>query len=94
MSDPAFKFTDASNSVVSRTWPDGRCQSCSIEATEYKDWVTLGNTPLPADPPQPAVPDPLAVLTQAVKDKTGLTDADLQAAAAKVVAAHAATVPQ
>lgn len=50
MSDPIFKFVDSKNRVVSRTWPDGKQESHSIEAQEYQKWLAAGNTPLPADP--------------------------------------------
>lgn len=49
-----WKFTDASNRVVARTLPDGRTESCLVEA--IADWIAAGNTPDPADPPPiPAV---------------------------------------
>ena len=50
MNNPVFKFTDATNSVVSRTLPDGRCESYSVAAEEYQKWVAAGNAPKPADP--------------------------------------------
>jgi hypothetical protein len=53
VSDPVFKYVDATEQVVSRTWPDGRLDSCSVLAQEFLDWVAAGNTPLPPDPSEP-----------------------------------------
>jgi hypothetical protein len=35
--------------AVTRTWPDGRQESCLVTAEEYLAWVTEGNEPEPAD---------------------------------------------
>lgn len=35
--------------IVSRTWSDGRQESCLVTAPEYLKWLEEGNTPLPAD---------------------------------------------
>lgn len=92
MSDPVFKFTDATNMVVSRTWPDGRCESYLVAAQEFKAWVAAGNVPSPADPAVPAQPQPttegiqvqLDALTTALKAKNVVTSADLAAAATPI----------
>ena len=60
------------------------------EDRNVADWIARGNQPAPADSVPVADPDPVMVLQQAMKDKVGLTDAELQQAAAKVAAAEAA----
>ncbi len=35
--------------VVSRTWPDGKQESCLVTTPEYLAWLAEGNTPLPAE---------------------------------------------
>jgi len=45
-----WKFTDNTNRVVFRTNLDGSMESHMVEAQVIQDWITLGNTPTPADP--------------------------------------------
>ena len=53
MNEPTWKLyrrigqTEAD--AVTRTWPDGRQESCLVTAEEYLRWLEAGNTPLPAD---------------------------------------------
>jgi len=53
MSEPTWKLyyrlgqTEAD--AVTRTWPDGKQESCLVTAEEYLAWLAEGNTPLPAD---------------------------------------------
>jgi len=35
--------------VVTRTWPDGKQESCLVTAEAYLEWLAEGNTPTPAD---------------------------------------------
>jgi hypothetical protein len=53
MSEPTWKLLPLSigqiTQVVSRTWPDGKQESCLVTATEYLAWLAEGNTPLPPD---------------------------------------------
>lgn len=53
MSEPIWKIVgkaaDGTTDVVSRTWPDGKLQSCLVTAFEYLEWLAEGNTPLPAE---------------------------------------------
>ena len=55
MSEPIWKIVgkaaDGTTDVVSRTWNDGKAESCLVTAPEYLAWVAEGNTPLPADEP-------------------------------------------
>lgn len=46
-----WKYTDATQLIVSRTSQDGRCESALVTSTEVQKWLSEGNTPLPADPP-------------------------------------------
>lgn len=56
MTEPIWKIVgkaaDGVTDVVSRTWPDGRGESCLVTAAEYLAWLAEGNQPLPADAPQ------------------------------------------
>ena len=53
MSEPIWKIVgkaaDGTTDVVSRTWNDGKAESCLVTAPEYLAWVAEGNTPTPAD---------------------------------------------
>lgn len=74
MSDPIFKFVNASNRAVSRTWPSGKVESYSVDATEYQEWLTLGNIPLPADPaPAPIDQGDLDQIQKQLKAAVNLT---------------------
>lgn len=55
MSDPIWQYANDDNTIVWREWPDGRGESCLVEA--IADWLAEGNTPNPYVPPPPA-PEP------------------------------------
>ena len=64
MTDPVWQFANADNSVVLRTWPDGRQESCLVEVIQ--DWLSEGNTPNPyVPPPEPAPLTPAEKLAAA-----------------------------
>ena len=67
-----WKYTDATNTVVFRN--NGKYESCLVSA--IADWIALGNTPDPADPPT-------AGQVQSAKDAT---DAAAAKSDAKLVA--------
>ena len=52
MNEPTWKLyyrigqTEAD--AVTRTWPDGRQESCLVTADEYVKWLEAGNTPKPS----------------------------------------------
>lgn len=50
MSDPRFKYTDATNSSVRRIWPDGRCESHLLQAETVQRWIAENGPPDAADP--------------------------------------------
>lgn len=73
MSDPIWQYANPENTVVWRGWPDGRQESCLVEAIQ--SWIDEGNTPNPYVPPPPAPePTPAEKLAAA-----GLTVDDLKA---------------
>lgn len=74
MSDPVWQYIVPDNSVVWREWPDGRQESCLVEAIQ--DWIAEGNTPNPYVPP-PAPPEP--TITEKLAS-VGLTIDDLKIA--------------
>lgn len=48
-----WKYTDITNTVVSRSLDNGSTESCLVSA--IADWLSEGNTPEPADiPPAPS----------------------------------------
>jgi hypothetical protein len=53
MTEPIWKLMPTNllqtTQVVFREWGDGRQESCLITATEYLQWLSEGNVPLPAD---------------------------------------------
>jgi hypothetical protein len=48
-----WKYTDASSRFVARTNENGSCESCRVEA--ISEWIAEGNTPIPADLPDPKI---------------------------------------
>jgi hypothetical protein len=50
MSDPVWQFT-ADPNIVSRVWPSGQMDSCSISDSAYLAWVAAGNTATPYTAP-------------------------------------------
>lgn len=75
MSDPVYRYINAENTIVWREWPDGRQESCSIEATEYQAWLAEGNTPNPYVPPPPAIPQQVPMwAVRTVLQNDGLFD--------------------
>jgi hypothetical protein len=57
MSDPVWQYFNPENTIVWRRWPNGRQDSCSVQATEFLAWIAEGNAPNPYVPP-PAPPEP------------------------------------
>lgn len=56
-----YKFTDQTNSIVSKIDDDGKSRSsCSVDA--IAEWIAAGNTPEPADPPPPPTQDQLDII--------------------------------
>ncbi len=53
MIEPIWKLLPAASyrvvDVVSRTWSNGKQESCLVTATEYLEWIAEGNTPEAAD---------------------------------------------
>lgn len=78
MSEPVFKFANADSNFVVRTWPDGKSESHTVEAAEYKAWVAKGKTPLPFI--EPEAPPPPTVAEQLAKFVGGLTLEELKRA--------------
>ena len=54
MIDPVWQYFDDNNTIVWRTWPDGRQESCLVEVIQ--EWLSEGNTPNPYVPPAPPTP--------------------------------------
>ena len=52
----SWKYKDATNSVVFRLLNNGGIESFLIAAPEIQAWLAEGNTPEPADPIMPVVP--------------------------------------
>lgn len=63
-----WKFVDESNKVVFRTLQDGRMESMLVEAVEFQQWLSEGNTPEPADPLPP--PDYSAMRAAAYREES------------------------
>lgn len=40
-----WKYTDDSETVVVRTLPDGRQESCLVTRADVQQWIAEGNTP-------------------------------------------------
>lgn len=58
-----WKYTDATNRVVTRTNSDGSTESCLVSV--IADWLSEGNTPTPADQlPNPRIAEIQQRLTQ------------------------------
>jgi len=73
MSDPVWQYANADNSIVWREWPDGRQESCLVEAIQ--SWLAEGNTPNPYVPP----PEPAPLTPQEKLAAAGLSVDDLKA---------------
>ena len=56
MSEPTWKLYRRPNQTeadaVTRTWPDGKQESCLVTAEAYLAWLAEGNVPTPADEEQ------------------------------------------
>jgi hypothetical protein len=75
MSDPVWQYADPDNTIVIRTWPDGRQESSLVSAPEIQDWIDEGNTPLPYIPPPPAIPQQVPMwAVRTVLQNDGLFD--------------------
>jgi hypothetical protein len=73
MSDPIWQYADPENTIVVRTWPDGRQESCLVEAIQ--SWIDEGNTPNPYVPPPPAIPQQVPMwAVRTVLQNDGLFD--------------------
>lgn len=46
-----YKYTDSTNTVVSRSPNGGGIESCLVSNPEVQAWIAEGNTPEPADAP-------------------------------------------
>ena len=73
MSDPVWQYDNADNTIVWREWPDGRQESCLVEAIQ--DWIDAGNAPNPYVPP----PEPAPLTPQEKLAAAGLSVDDLKA---------------
>ena len=53
MNEPTWKLylrpSQTEADAVTRTWPDGRQESCLVTAEAYLAWVAEGGVPEPAD---------------------------------------------
>ena len=53
MSEPTWKLYRRPNQTeadaVTRTWPDGKQESCLVTAEAYLAWLAEGNEPEPSD---------------------------------------------
>lgn len=64
MSEPVWQYANSDNNIVWREWPDGRQESCLVEAIQA--WLAEGNTPNPyVPPPEPAPLTPAEKLAAA-----------------------------
>lgn len=52
MSTPDWQYSDASQSVVMRAWPNGNQESAVITREDVAAWFAAGNVPLPVPPPE------------------------------------------
>jgi len=73
MSDPVWQYANSENTIVWREWPDGRQESCLVEAIQ--SWIDEGNTPNPYVPPPPAIPQQVPMwAVRTVLQNDGLFD--------------------
>lgn len=44
-----WKFANEEQTVVVRTYPDGKCESCLVATPEVQEYLSQGNEILPKD---------------------------------------------